>query len=110
MPSFSELVKDQYKHLPIVLTPQDYQGATYIVTGANTGLGLECAKHLVELSSKRVILGVRTLGKGEKAKAEIEAETGHRGVAEIWHLDLTPYDSVKEFAKKVQGLDGLMQS
>ena len=105
MSSFSEFVKDQHKHLPIVLTPRECQGATYIVTGANTGLGFECAKHLVRLSSKRVILGVRTLRKGEEAKAKIEAETGRKGVAEVWHLDLTSYDSVKEFAKKVQGLD-----
>jgi NAD(P)-dependent dehydrogenase (short-subunit alcohol dehydrogenase family) len=102
---FRDFARDQRTPLPIALTPKDCQGATYIVTGANTGLGFECAKHLVQLSSKRVILGVRTLRKGDEAKAKIEAETGRKGIVEVWHLDLTSYDSVKEFAKNVKGLD-----
>jgi len=60
---------------------------------------------LVQLSAKRVILGVRSLSKGETAKAKIEVETGRKGVAEVWHLDLSSYESVKDFAEKVQGLD-----
>ena len=103
--TFSEFVQDQRKPLPLAPTPEGCKGATFIVTGANTGLGFEAAKHLVALSSKRVILGVRSLKKGEEAKAKIEAETGIKGVAEVWHLDLTSHDSVKEFAAKVQGLD-----
>jgi NAD(P)-dependent dehydrogenase (short-subunit alcohol dehydrogenase family) len=103
--TFSEFVQDQRKPLPLAPTPEGCKGATFIVTGANTGLGFEAAKRLVALSSKKVILGVRSLKKGEEAKAKIEAETGIKGVAEVWHLDLTSHDSVKEFAKKVQELD-----
>ena len=103
--SFLEFAKDQHTHLPLVPTPHDCQSATYIVTGANTGLGFECAKHLVRLSSKRVILAVRTLSKGEEAKKKIEAETGRKGVVQAWHLDLTSYNSVKDFARRVQELD-----
>jgi NAD(P)-dependent dehydrogenase (short-subunit alcohol dehydrogenase family) len=103
--TFSEFVQDQRKPLPLAPTSSSCKGATYIVTGANTGLGFEAAKHLVALSSARVILGVRSLKKGEEAKAKIEAETGIKGVAEVWHLDLTSSDSVKEFAKRVEGLE-----
>lgn len=105
MSALIEFTKDQYAHLPIVPTPKDCNGKTYIVTGANTGLGYECAKHLVRLTAKRVILAVRSLNRGEGAKAKIEADTGIKGVAEVWHLDLSSYDSVKTFAKKVQGLE-----
>lgn len=105
MPGFIQFVKNQLTDLPIVPRPQDCKGATYIVTGANTGLGFECSKHLVQLSAKRVIIGVRTLSKGEEAKAKIEEETGRKGVLEVWHLDLTSYDSVKKFAVKVRELD-----
>ena len=105
MPSFTQFAKNQRTDLPIVPRPQDCEGATYIVTGANTGLGFECSKHLVRLSAKRVILGVRTLTKGKEAMAKIEDETGRKGVLEVWHLDLTSYDSVKEFATKVRELD-----
>jgi NAD(P)-dependent dehydrogenase (short-subunit alcohol dehydrogenase family) len=105
MPGFIQFVKNQHTDLPIVPRPQDCKGATYIVTGANTGLGFECSKHLVQLSAKRVIIGVRTLSKGEEAKANIEDETGRKGVLEVWHLDLTSYDSVKKFVVKVRELD-----
>jgi NAD(P)-dependent dehydrogenase (short-subunit alcohol dehydrogenase family) len=103
--TFGEFVKDQRKNLPIVPTTEDCKGRTYIVTGANAGLGYECAKHLVKLSAKRVILGVRSISKGKKAQAKLEAETGRDGVVEVWQLDLGSYSSVKEFAAKVQELD-----
>ncbi|KAF2791719.1 NAD(P)-binding protein [Melanomma pulvis-pyrius CBS 109.77] len=103
--SFLDFVKSQRQHVPIVPTPSDCNGGTYIVIGANTGLGYECVKHLVRLSAVRVIMGVRSLSKGDAAKAQIEAETGIKGVAEVWHIDLTSYDSVKEFADRVKRLD-----
>jgi len=103
--AFGEFVKDQRQNLPIVPTPADVKGKTYIVTGGNAGLGYECAKHLIKLSAKRVIIGVRSLSKGKEAKAKLEAETGREGVVEVWQLDLSSYASVKQFAAKVQELD-----
>ena len=103
--SFFDFIKDQRTHLPLAVTASGCKGGTYIVTGANTGLGFEAAKHLVRLTPTRVILAVRALRKGEEAKAKIEAETGVKGVAEVWHLDLASYDSVKEFAEKVNKLE-----
>jgi NAD(P)-dependent dehydrogenase (short-subunit alcohol dehydrogenase family) len=105
MSTFSSFITDQWTTLPIVPTSQDCKGKTYIVTGANTGLGFECAKHLVALSAARVILGVRSLSKGDAAKVQIEEETGCKSVVEVWALDLTSYVSVKEFVEKIQGLD-----
>ncbi|RDW56706.1 hypothetical protein BP6252_14027 [Coleophoma cylindrospora] len=103
--SFTELIHDQKTPLPVVPETETCKGGTFIVTGANTGLGFECAKHLVNLSARRVILGVRSLSKGKAAEAKITAETGREGVVEVLHLDLTSHDSVKEFAKTVQELD-----
>ncbi|KAF2096857.1 NAD(P)-binding protein [Rhizodiscina lignyota] len=100
-------IRDQFIYLPIVSTTSKCEGGTYIVTGSNTGLGLECAKHLVQLSAKTVILGVRSLSKGDAAKARIEAETGRKGVVEVWHLDLSSYATVVEFAEKIKKLDRL---
>ncbi|RVD87092.1 uncharacterized protein DFL_005337 [Arthrobotrys flagrans] len=105
--SFSRFVSDQYTKLPIISTPTLGANKTFIVTGSNTGLGFEAAKHLVSLSPSRVILAVRTLKSGEAAKSKIEAETGKKGIAEVWQLDLSSYNSVKAFAKKVQQLDRL---
>ena len=71
------------------------------------GLGLEAARHFTRLGAARVILAVRSLSKGEAAKQSIEETTERKGVVEVWHLDLGNYESVKEFAKKAQGLDRL---
>ncbi|GIK05404.1 hypothetical protein Aspvir_009513 [Aspergillus viridinutans] len=93
-------VQTQRRNLPLLATTETCSGGTYIVTGANTGLGFEAAKHLVSLEAAKVILAVRNISAGEKAKREIEESTGKIGVAEVWSLDLASYDSVKAFAGK----------
>ncbi|KAL2872719.1 uncharacterized protein BJX67DRAFT_376512 [Aspergillus lucknowensis] len=94
------MAANQPHNLPILLTEESTAGRTYIVTGANTGLGFEAAKHLVRLGAEKVVLAVRSLPTGETAKAKIEEATGTTGVAEPWALDLSSYDSVKAFAKR----------
>ena len=86
---------------------KSFSGQTIIVTGSNTGLGLEAARHFTRLGAAKVILAVRSLSKGETAKESIEASTERKGVVEVWSLDLGSYESVKEFAKKAEGLDRL---
>lgn len=78
-----------------------------IVTGSNTGLGLEAARHITRLGASRVILAVRNIEKGEKAKASIEESTGRKGVLEVWQVDLTSYKSVQDFAQKARELPRL---
>ncbi|KAL2846540.1 hypothetical protein BJX68DRAFT_268625 [Aspergillus pseudodeflectus] len=95
-------IPGQPRDLPILLTKEAVTGGTYIVTGANTGLGFEAAKHLVRLGAAKVILAVRRPANGETARAEIDAATGTSGVAEVWALDLSRYDSVKAFAARVE--------
>ena len=100
-------VATQPHNLPLAVSKETCSGKTYIVTGANTGLGFEAAKHLVALGSAKVILAVRNVSSGETAKADIEADTGVSNVAEVWKLDLASYDSVKSFASKAAALDRL---
>ena len=77
------------------------------MTGANTGLGLEAAKHFVRLNAATVILACRNTEKGEAAAKSIEESTGRKGVAQVWPLDLSSYDSVKAFARKAEELKRL---
>lgn len=94
-------VKTQKRNLPLVLTTQDCAGRTYIVTGSNTGLGFEAAKHLAALGSAKVILAVRNLEAGNAAKAKILADTkANSDAVDVWALDLSNYDSVKAFANR----------
>ncbi|KAL1304753.1 hypothetical protein AAFC00_003691 [Neodothiora populina] len=80
------------------------EGKTVIVTGANVGLGYEAAKHFVRLGAEKVILGCRSVEKGQTAAEAIEREEHRTGVVEVWQLDLSKYESVEQFAKKVDGL------
>ncbi|KAG9839048.1 NAD(P)-binding protein, partial [Aureobasidium melanogenum] len=83
---------------------QSCKGQVYIVTGANVGLGFEASRHLVRLGADKVILACRNLEKGEAAVRDIEESTKRIGIAEVWSLDLSSFESVKEFAKKVDTL------
>jgi len=85
----------------------DFTGQTVIVTGSNTGLGLEAARHLVRLGAK-VVLGVRTLSKGEAAAADIvrTCDTSADRVA-VWQLNMSDHDSIKAFAERASTLDRL---
>jgi NAD(P)-dependent dehydrogenase (short-subunit alcohol dehydrogenase family) len=100
-----DILTTQYTKLPIIPTPSSINGGVYIVTGGNHGLGLECVKHLVRLTASRVILSSRSLTNGQQALAQVEKETGVKGVAEVWQLDLSNFDSVKAFADKVNKLE-----
>ncbi|QPG75374.1 hypothetical protein FOA43_002727 [Brettanomyces nanus] len=89
-----------FKRLPY--PTGSYAGKTVIVTGSNTGLGLEAARHFARLGASKLILGVRNLKKGEEAKKDIESTTKcGKNVIEVWKVDMSSYDSVKQFATKV---------
>jgi NAD(P)-dependent dehydrogenase (short-subunit alcohol dehydrogenase family) len=112
--SARQIFAEQYCELPVLVDQNTCSGKTYIVTGSNNGLGLETARHLVGSSASKVILAVRNTVAGETAKADIERTTGRRGVAEVWHLDLASYASVRKFASKaaeeLDRIDGLIEN
>ncbi|KAI4600029.1 hypothetical protein KJ359_001130 [Pestalotiopsis sp. 9143b] len=97
---FTQFVREQWWRLPLAVSAEKCSGGTYIVTGSNTGLGLETARHLANAGSKKVILGVRNMRSGEEAKLDIERTTKTQGVVEVWPLDLASCTSVKAFAKR----------
>ncbi|KAE9573991.1 hypothetical protein CGMCC3_g10004 [Colletotrichum fructicola] len=77
------------------------------VTGSNVGLGYEAARHFVRLNAARVILAVRNVEAGHKAKETIEQSTGRQGVCEVWEVDLASYDSVRVFSARASQLPRL---
>ncbi|KAI9799896.1 MAG: hypothetical protein M1833_003818 [Piccolia ochrophora] len=103
---FLRVLRSQFLITPPYPT-QSFAGQTCVVTGANIGLGLEAARHLVRLDAEKVILAVRTVSKGEEAKKSIEESTGRTGVVEVWALDLSSYESTIQFAERLQGLKRL---
>jgi NAD(P)-dependent dehydrogenase (short-subunit alcohol dehydrogenase family) len=71
-------------------------GRTFVVTGANSGVGLEAARALVAREA-HVVLAVRDTARGEQAAASM---TG-RGRTTVVPLDLADLDSVREGAKQI---------
>ena len=102
----------------LLVTPptptKDFSGQTIIVTGSNTGLGHEAARHFSRLNAELVILAVRTLSKGESAKQSILETTKRASDSiEVWDLDLNSFASVKAFAAratKLPRIDGLLEN
>lgn len=74
---------EQLKKVPMLVSESTCSGKTYIVTGSNTGLGLETARHLVQFAASRVILAVRNMTAGETAQKDIEKSTGRQGIVEV---------------------------
>ncbi|KAK2607549.1 hypothetical protein N8I77_006213 [Diaporthe amygdali] len=86
----------------------DLNGKTAILTGANGGIGVECARQLLDLGLNKLILAVREESKGEAALEKIS--TGRKlshGQVEIWKLDMSSYESIVNFAERASTLDRL---
>jgi NAD(P)-dependent dehydrogenase (short-subunit alcohol dehydrogenase family) len=74
----------------------DQTGRVAIVTGANTGIGLETARMLA-LKGANVVLACRSREKAEAALARIVAESP-KGSASVELLDLSDLDAITAFA------------
>jgi NAD(P)-dependent dehydrogenase (short-subunit alcohol dehydrogenase family) len=92
------------KFFPPTQITTTFEGKTVIATGSNSGVGYATALKYVELAASTVILGVRSLEKGEIAKAQIEKATGRAGVVQVWQVDMANFESIDAFAKRVEGL------
>ncbi|KAH9203572.1 hypothetical protein DL95DRAFT_377628 [Leptodontidium sp. 2 PMI_412] len=87
--------------------PGSFESQTVLITGGNSSLGLETARHSVKLGASKVILSIQNLSKGEEAKIDIEPTTGRNGVVEVWEDDLERFDSVEEFCARAARLERL---
>jgi NAD(P)-dependent dehydrogenase (short-subunit alcohol dehydrogenase family) len=89
------------KLFPPAQVTTSFADKTVLVTGSNTGVGYQAALKYVQHGASTVILGVRSLGKGQQAASAIEATTDRKGVVRVWELDMSRFTSVDEFARRV---------
>lgn len=100
VPSF--LYSQLFVGLPI--PSHDFSGQTIVVTGGNTGLGLEAARHFLTLNASHIILGVRRSSPGEAFVEDLEQSTGRGDRVQVFDLDMERYASVQTFAEAVAAL------
>ena len=74
----------------------DQSGRRIVITGANSGTGQEAARRLAAAGA-HVIMGVRTVAKGEQARDGILAQQPQAQL-EVRRVDLADLASVAEFA------------
>lgn len=71
-------------------------GRTFVVTGANSGLGLATTQ-LLAGAGAHVVMAVRDLAKGEEAAADVAGST------EVHRLDLADQSSIHDFVEEYDG-------
>ncbi|XDG05402.1 hypothetical protein ABKA04_005017 [Annulohypoxylon sp. FPYF3050] len=103
-----EASASQFLYRQFFVTPKatsrrevDLSGKTAIVTGSNIGIGLECARQLLDLGLTKLILAVRDESKGELARQDLASGRDLKSDAiEVWKLDMASYDSITMFAER----------
>src|SRR5688572_7371645 len=85
-------------------------GRRWVVTGANSGLGLASVKALAAKGA-HVVLACRDVAKGQTAADEVRAVTPEAKL-EVRALDISSLKSVETFARELgnEPLDGLMNN
>jgi len=90
----------------------DLSGRVVVVTGANSGIGLEATRIFVE-NGAHVVMACRSRERGEDAVEEIR-DGDPAGSAAVSELDLASLDSVRAFAERFReahdGLDVLVNN
>ncbi len=80
-----------------------FEGRTVIITGANSGLGLETARELARVGA-HIVMAVRNTEKGKAAQATITGST------EVRQVDVANLASVRAFADTVEAADILVNN
>ncbi|RBW42638.1 short-chain dehydrogenase, partial [Loktanella sp. D2R18] len=92
----------------------DLKGKTFVITGANSGLGFECARELGKKGAS-IIMACRSAQKAEAAKLELQKEVGGSVALDLADLSSVrkAADTVRKLTNKIDGLvnnAGVMQT
>ncbi|KAJ3577077.1 hypothetical protein NPX13_g3493 [Xylaria arbuscula] len=80
-----------------------------LITGANSGVGFEVANQLLADGSFHVLLGARSVERGQAAVEELKSRN-LPGTVELLHLDVSAEESVVAAAKVVEEKHGRLDA
>lgn len=103
---FGTVAKQVFHNVPPIPSHISLKDKVAIVTGASSGLGLECARQLLQLQLRHLILAVRSQSKGQLTATTLQSEFPKSHI-EVWLLDMESYDSVRGFATRCEQLPRL---
>src|SRR5689334_568667 len=72
-------------------------GQTAVITGGNTGLGLQAGRQLLKASLSILVIGVRSQSKGDEAANQLRREFPNKEI-QVWIVDMASYNSVRKFS------------
>lgn len=78
------------------MATQRLQGKTILITGANAGIGKECAVALASQGA-RIVMVCRNLEKGTQAQQEIQSRSGSERI-DLMQADVSSQASLREFS------------
>ena len=81
-------------------------GQTGIIVGGTSGIGLECARVLLEHGLSRLILSARNKHKGDSIVEQMK-KTHPKANVDSWDLDLVSYDSIRAFVRQCTALENI---
>jgi NAD(P)-dependent dehydrogenase (short-subunit alcohol dehydrogenase family) len=95
-----------------MLEPMELTGKTFIITGANSGIGFAAARQMAKAGAT-VVMASRSLERGTAALNEIVQETGSQTV-HLLQVDMAAMPSIRGFVKsflaRFDRLDGLVNN
>lgn len=103
----SSFIKSQLFH-KIKLPPAstNLSGKVAVVTGGGNGLGFQCCRQLLKLNLSYLIITVRSLRKGEEARAQLLEEHPNAQI-DLWELEMGSYGSIQALVRRTEQLERL---
>ncbi|KAK1235850.1 hypothetical protein PQX77_000916 [Marasmius sp. AFHP31] len=98
--------QEQLAGMPPAIEGVSLDGQVVVITGANTGLGFEAAKHFAIRGPQKLVIVCRNGKKGQDALNRIKTETGFQNV-ELWVVDLNSFESILAIKDKINQLERL---
>ncbi|KAF9876095.1 short-chain dehydrogenase reductase family [Colletotrichum karsti] len=96
--------KNLFSSVPPIPDTVDLRGQTAIITGSNTGIGLEASRQLLQQGLSHLILAVRSQTKGDEAARQLGSQFPNANL-QVWLLDMESDASVRGFARRCESLE-----